>query len=146
MLSTECAKRTYFSAETQPTHYEFTYHSKNLSGTLVSQASSELHTMKLQISLPVGFRKTMPNGNKGYSIQQRIHRSSSKPIWWLQERSKMSKQWGVLLWYKTCMMPEYTKMQSALYYWELLCTRFCFVCIQPSSIPKILLVIQVSSH
>lgn len=99
MLSTESAQRTYFSPETRPTHNEFTYHSKNLSGTLVLQASSELHSIKSQMNLPAGFRKTMPNGNKGCSMQhlnspeQGIHRSSSKPFWWLQERNKMSKQW-----------------------------------------------------
>lgn len=152
MLSTECVLRDPTSAQKHNLHTEFTYHSKNLSRTLVLQASSELHTMTLQTNLSGGFRKTMPNRNKRCSMQhlnsleQEIHRSCSKPTLWLQERSKKSKQWRILLWYKTCRMPEYTKMQPALYYWQLLCTIFCLVCIQPPPISKILLVIQVSSH
>lgn len=87
MLSTESVLREPTSAQKQNLHTEFTYHSKNFSKTLVLQASSELHTMKLQMNLPVGFRKTSPNGNKRCSIQhfnspeQGIHRSSSKPTW-----------------------------------------------------------------
>lgn len=89
MLSTESVLREPTSAQKHNLHTEFTYHSKHLSRTLVLQASSELHTMKLQMNLPVSFRKTMPNGNKRCSMQdlnsseQGIHSSSSKPTWQL---------------------------------------------------------------
>lgn len=41
---------------------------------------------------------------------------NSKPIWQLQERNKIKKQW-VLSWYKVCILSKHTKMQSSLYYW-----------------------------